>query len=231
MSTSQLNYTGLDILESLGHAANYNALLLDLILQNTDRLSRMLDFGAGIGTFSKPLRDRGADVTCLEPDPYLADGLARAGFPVFGDLEQVPDSSFEFIFALNVLEHIEDDQKTVCHLGKKLAKGGRLLVYVPAFDFLWTSLDDKVRHRRRYRRRGLKELVAKANLSVLESGYVDCLGFFAALGFRFFANKNGHLTSHSVKLYDRYLVPASRVLDGLFSRLLGKNVYVVAIKH
>jgi len=230
VSDPKVSYTGLDDLQALSRATNYNAVLLDLVLRSARGRRRMLDFGAGIGTFSKLLRRTGIDVVCVEPDAYLSDALAREGFPVFRDLDQVPDSSFEFIFTLNVLEHIEDDRATLCGLGAKLKKHGRLLVYVPAFEYLWTSLDDKVNHYRRYRLADLEKLARSAGLSVRESRYADSLGFFAAFAFKIFGNKHGHLSARAITFYDRYVVPPSRVLDPLLGRLLGKNVYVVALK-
>jgi SAM-dependent methyltransferase len=227
----QLSYTGLDVLETLDGATNYNSLLVDLILRHARGRRRMLDFGAGLGTFSKLLRAKGIEVICVESDPYLADALARGGFQTFRHLNDVQDGSFEFIFALNVLEHIEDDLTTLQRLAAKLKKHGRLLIYVPAFQCLWTSLDDKLKHYRRYRRAGLKRLARSTGLSVWKTRYVDSLGFFAALGFKVFGNKNGHLSARAVSLYDRYVVPVSRALDFLFGRLLGKNIYVIASKN
>jgi len=228
MSHSQLRYTGLDVLESLENATNYNALLVDLILRTADGRRRMLDFGAGIGTLAKLLRNKNVEVVCVEADRYLADLLIRGGFPTFTDLNDVPYGSFEFIFTLNVLEHINDDLTTVYRLGTKLKKHGRLLVYVPAFQCLWTSLDDKVKHCRRYRRAELERLICSAGLSPLESGYVDSLGFFAVLLFRIFGNQRGDLSARAVAFYDHWLVPLSRELDRFLGPLFGKNVYVVA---
>jgi SAM-dependent methyltransferase len=229
VSDLQLNYTGLDVLETLDSATNYNALLLDLVLRSAGGRRRMLDFGAGLGTFSKLLRNKDVQVVCVEPDAYLSEILARDGFTTFRDLNEVPDDSFEFVFALNVLEHIKDDRAALCQLGRKLEKRGRLLVYVPAFQCLWTSLDEKLKHHRRYRRDDLVRLMQTARLSVLESGYVDPFGFFAALVFKILG-RSADLTPQAVALYDRYIVPPSRALTPLFKRNFGKNVYVVASK-
>ena len=127
-------------------------------------------------------------------------------------------------------KHVEDDQTSLCRLAAKLARGGRLLIYVPAFQCLWTSLDERVKHYRRYRRRELERLARSAGLTVWKTRYVDSLGFFAALGFKVFGNKNGHLSERAVSLYDRCLVPLSRLLDLLAGRLFGKNVYLIASK-
>jgi len=230
VSDPQLSYTGLDLLEALDGAVNYNALLVDLILENAGGRQPMLDFGAGVGTFSKLLRSEGVDVSCVEPDPYLSDCLVRNGFSTFRDLNEVPDNSFEFVFALNVLEHIADDGAVLRQLGAKLRQTGRLLVYVPAFKLLWTSLDEKIKHHRRYRRKDLERLTRSAGLSVQKSRYVDSLGFPAALTFKIVASKKADLSARAISLYDRYIVPPSRALDLLFGGLFGKNVYVVASK-
>lgn len=230
MSNPQLIYTGADVLETLDRATNYNSLLLDLILESSGDCSRMLDFGAGIGTFAKLLRNRGIEVVCVEPDVVMADGLIRDGFLTYNDLDEVPDGSFDFIFTLNVLEHIEDDQTSFCRLATKLARGGQVLVYVPAFQCLWTSLDERLKHYRRYRRRDLEELAQCAGLTVWKTRYADALGFFAALGFGLLGNRNGHLSAEAVDFYDRYIVPLSRSLNILFRPFLGKNVYLIASK-
>jgi SAM-dependent methyltransferase len=230
VSDPEPKYTGVDLLHALEDATNYNALLVDLVLRSADGRRRMLDFGAGIGTFAKLLRNRGMDIVCVEFDTYLANALAREGFPTFRTLDEVPNGSFEFIFALNVLEHIEDDRAILELLEAKLTRKGKLLVYVPAFQCLWTSLDEELKHYRRYLRPDLERLARSAGLSVQHSRYVDSLGFFAALGFKILAKKLGHVNTRAIRLYDRFLVPLSRTLDSFLGRLFGKNVYVVASK-
>ena len=80
MSTPQLTYTGLDVLETLDRATNYNSLLLDLIVDSSGDYSRMLDFGAGIETFAKLLRNRALmwsalSLTCFWPMDWFVMGF------------------------------------------------------------------------------------------------------------------------------------------------------------
>ena len=152
--------------------------LVDLILESSQGRSRMLDFGAGTGTFAKLLRTKGIDVVCVEPDTHLAEGLIRDGFLTFNDLSDVPDGSFEFILTLNVLEHVEDDRTSFRQLASKLAKGGRLLVYVPAFQILWTTLDERLKHYRRYRRAGLERLATVGWARCSQNAVCGLSGFF-----------------------------------------------------
>ena len=77
----------------------------------------------------------------------------------------------------------------------------------------------------------LEQLAHWAGLGVGKTRYADSLGFFAALGFRVFGNKNGHLSAEAVDFYDRYVVPLSRSFDFVFGRLLGKNIYLIASKN
>ena len=104
------------------------------------------------------------------------------------------------------------------------------MVYGPAFNCLWTSLDDKLKPARRYRRAGLERLTRSVGLSVRKSRYVDSLGFVAAPGFKILGNKHGHLSARAITLYDGYVVPLSKALDPLLGRLLGKNVDFIALK-
>jgi hypothetical protein len=69
-------YSGVDILEALESAHNYNDYLTRLIRESTD----LIDFGGGIGTFSKRLRTAGYHVKCIEPDPLQRQRLEEQGF-------------------------------------------------------------------------------------------------------------------------------------------------------
>lgn len=209
---------------------NYNALLTQLVVSHTNGVRRLLDFGAGIGTFSKLLRNEGYAVTCIEPDRYLASLLEEEGFETYGDLGAIEDGSIEFAFSLNVFEHIRDDATALTGLTRKLAGGGKLFLYVPAFQCLWTSVDDKVGHQRRYTKRMLERLVLTQGLEVLSMAYADSLGFAAALLFKAFGNRTGRLTPASIRIYDRLLLPVSRILDRVCHRFVGKNVWTVCRK-
>src|ERR1700730_6321488 len=84
-------YSGVDILEALESARNYNDYLVNLVRQSTPS-KELIDFGAGIGTFSKRLRDSGYRVACIEQDPSLSQRLAQQDLAVSRDIESVPDA-------------------------------------------------------------------------------------------------------------------------------------------
>ena len=99
----------------------------------------------------------------------------------------IPDGTMLDVTATGKTTRVPD-LATIRALGERLVLGGTLVVYVPAFKVLFTSMDRKVGHVRRYRRTDLRAKVETAGLTVLRSEYVDSLGFAATLAFRAFAN-------------------------------------------
>ncbi len=223
-------YPGVDVLEMMSGATRYNRWLLDIISENLGQTKQVLDFGAGLGTFSVGLRERGFDVSCLEPDEILRNQLEASGLTVKVDIQEIPDCSLSYVIALNVLEHIPNDHEVVCQLYSKIRPGGRLLVYVPAFQLLFSGFDSRVGHLRRYRRPQLELFLKLAGFHVEQILYVDSLGFFAALIYKFLKSNSGNPTARSIALYDRFIFPLSLRLDSTLGLFVGKNVLAVAAK-
>lgn len=223
-------YTGIDNLEVMQEARNYNRYLLNLVRSHA-RQGRVIDFGAGAGTFAVPMTNLGFDVTAIEPDATLRHHLAGQSVAVAADASEVPDGSIGYAYTLNVLEHIQDDLGALRQLFAKLAPDSTLLVYVPALPMLYTSMDEKVGHIRRYERAGLIRTVNAAGFTVQRVEYVDCIGVLATLLFKWLGNSSGDVNRTALKIYDRCIFPISRAADLLMRRWLGKNLLLVARKH
>lgn len=224
-------YTGVDNLEVMQEAVNYNRFLLETVRKHAPAGGKVLDFGAGAGQFATPLKQLGMDVTALEPDQVLQQRLRAQGLHAVGSADEVPDGSLDFIYTLNVLEHIEDDAQALRQLYAKLAPGGRLLVYVPAFPVLYTSMDAKVGHVRRYRKESLRAAVTAGGFIIDRVGYVDSLGFPATLAFKWIGNDSGDVNRTALKLYDRAVLPLSLALDLVTRQWFGKNLLLLAHKR
>lgn len=226
-----LPYTGTDNLEVMEAAVGYNAFLRDLVAARVRAGDRILDFGAGTGTLARPLAAAGYSISCVEPDAELRACLVSAGLAAHANLSEAPTAGFDLIYSFNVLEHIADDRGIVAALRARLKPSGCLLIYVPAFPVLFSSMDRKVGHRRRYRRAGLAALVASAGFAVTIARYQDCLGFFAALLFKWVGNHRGTIDERGLIAYDRYVFPVSRRLDRWAGRWFGKNLLIVARRN
>ena len=223
-------YTGIENLEVMREAANYNRYLQQLVERHAAGARRVIDFGAGSGTFAIPCAAAGFDLTAVEPDEGLRAMLAAARVRAVADVAELPDQAFEFAYTLNVLEHIEDDVEALRALRAKLAPQGSLFVYVPAFPVLYTSMDARVRHVRRYTRATLRGSLEAAGFEIREMRYADSLGFAATLMFKALDDGSGGVNRRLLKLYDRLAFPVSRALDGLTHRWFGKNLLALAVK-
>jgi len=228
-SSSDTTYSGRDNLEAMKKATRYNNFLLALIREHSVG-RQALDHGAGAGTFAKPVSEGEMNVLCMEPDDTLRAELAASGLDVAASLEEIPDGSVDYAYTLNVLEHIEDDRKAISDLYRCLKPGGRFLVYVPAFQILYSQMDDHVGHFRRYRRKPLIQVLQSVGFEVSKGRYVDSLGFLATLVYKLVGDRSGSVSPGSVAVYDSVIFPLSRVIDFLSAGSFGKNLAIVATK-
>jgi SAM-dependent methyltransferase len=229
-------YTGTDNLEVMKDAKNYNNFIEKLIVDAAPSKSRMnvFDFGAGSGQFSgiwsKP-KYFDVEFAAIELDEKLQRLLAKRNVRVT-DLDKIQKTSADFIYSINVLEHIENDIDCLIELHSKLKDGGKVFIYVPAFKCLWTDMDDLVGHVRRYKKGELREKLSLAQFHIESIQYHDCAGFFAALAVRYLASGKVQLSRNKIVIFDRIIFPLSRFFDAMgVGYLFGKNISVTAVKH
>lgn len=223
-------YSGTDNLEVMAEAINYNQYLIDLVSRCAANSRGIVDFGAGIGTFAKEMKRNGYVVHCVEPDDKQRRLIEREGLSAYPFLDSIGSNSIEYLYSLNVLEHIGDDESALKKIYHSLRPGGRALLYVPAFEVLFSSMDKKVGHFRRYTKKELTKKLLNANFIIEKARYVDCAGFFASLLFRFVGDSSGKLNVKALIFYDRIIFPVSRLFDGLMQYFFGKNVWVLVSK-
>lgn len=237
-SKDKSDYSGTSELEeSSKYLVKYNnhiaRLLIGGILDKKIASPRVCEFGAGTGTIADNFEKlTGQKPLCVEIDPQLVVQLTNRNFEVKTSI-----SSFKFdfdaVYTSNVLEHIDDDELALCEIHKKLAPNGRIGIYVPALQMLFSDLDKKVGHYRRYSKKELENKVERAGFIVVESRYVDSLGVLAALATKVlgYQNKLKLGNKGSLILYDKWLFPVSSFLDKLFfSRIIGKNLFLIGEK-
>ncbi|TDC94614.1 class I SAM-dependent methyltransferase [Actinomadura sp. 7K507] len=129
-----------------------------------------VDIGAAAGTGSRVLAEHGWHATAIDLSPD-AVALARAhGVEAYeGDARYLPlpPCAYDLALALDVLEHIEEDERAAAEIARVLKPGGMALLSVPCDMALWSAHDVALGRVRRYTRRTLAELVEGAGL-VLE---------------------------------------------------------------
>ncbi len=155
---------------------------------------RVLEVGCGNGNVLGSLKPACARGTLVGLDFYL-EGLRiarrRVACPlVRGDLDRPPfDRAFHLVGMFDVLEHFPDDRGVLRQVSGLLVPGGRLLLTVPAHQWLWSYADVAAGHQRRYTESSLRETIAGAGLhtefvSPFMSASLPLLWFWRRLGGR-----------------------------------------------
>jgi SAM-dependent methyltransferase len=212
-------------------AENYNRYQRDFIIREIKKVDKdkkkILDFGAGMGTYADMLNDKNWQVDCVEIDPEETKILKTKGYKVYDGIEQVK-TKYDVIYSLNVLEHIKDDAKALAALKACLSDQGVIIIYVPAFNLVFSQLDVIAEHFRRYRMKDIQQLADKTDMKVTVR-YCDPVGFAGALVYRFLGG-SGDLKPHSIYIFDKYLFPVSILLEPLTKNVFGKNALGVFAK-
>jgi SAM-dependent methyltransferase len=150
--------------------------------------ARILEIGCGTGHNLAMLSGFG-DVDALELDEE-ARGLAeqRLGRKVMSaplpELAGVADRCYDLIGAFDVIEHIEDDRGALASIAAKLKLGGKLVMTVPAHQWMWSAHDVVNHHKRRYSKRSLRALIEGSPLRLDKIGYFNSLLFPVAVAER-----------------------------------------------
>lgn len=194
---------------------------------------RVLEVGAGHGGTTRVLFEPGVDRwVCLEPDAALAGRITQAvaagELPpacetVVGTLvDAEPLGPFDTLLYMDVVEHIEDDRGELAHAARLLAPGGHLVVLSPAHQWLFTPFDKAIGHFRRYTRASLRA-AGPADLEPVALDYLDSVGLLASLGNKLVL-RSAMPNPNQIRVWDKFMVPVSKVVDPLVGRRLGKSV-------
>ncbi|MFN3418322.1 MAG: class I SAM-dependent methyltransferase [Pyrinomonadaceae bacterium] len=234
------NYPGRD-LEAMHFAVRYHRWIFELMRPKLGK--RIAEVGAGRGSFSEMLLDVKPEVlTLIEPsgmyeklikNPKLAqfNGQIRYFNNFFPNVAAEIKSEFcpDSVVYVNVLEHIEDDLAELKCAFETLAPGGRIFIFVPAMEFLYSEFDRELGHYRRYSAGELKEKMRSAGFEIAEMRWFDSLGILPWLiTYRLFGSlsMNGKL----VALYDNLAVPVLKTFENRISVPFGKNLLAIGVR-
>ncbi|MBK8289300.1 MAG: methyltransferase domain-containing protein [Cellvibrionales bacterium] len=103
--------------------------------------------------------------------PALDKLKARGGMTDTASISLLPfaDGSFDLLCALDIIEHVDDDEGAMAELSRVAADGAVLLVSTPLHAAWWTPFDDFVGHRRRYEPAALVAFLARHGFTVTHS--------------------------------------------------------------
>ncbi|HEY0150388.1 MAG TPA: class I SAM-dependent methyltransferase [Longimicrobium sp.] len=224
-------------LDSMAEAKNYYRWIASRFAPHLG--SHAIEVGAGIGTFSQHLLRAAphARLTLVEPAEnnigVLRErmaGDARVSVR-HGYLDaNAPESGASSVVAVNVLEHVEDDDAFLRAARRVLAPGGRLLLFVPALPAIYGTLDAAFEHFRRYTRPALRGKVADSGFIVDELHYVNLPGVLAWWASGVLLRKRT-VTPRDARLYDRWAIPLIRAVESRWHPPLGQSLLLVATRR
>lgn len=230
---------GEETLEAISQANKFNKWMYDTIRPHLR--GSVLEIGSGIGNISKFLVQDSTEfskITLSDIRPRYVEDL-KSKFvnqevvnmdltdPEFTSKHKELLNSFDSIFLLNVLEHIEDDELAIKNLNKLLTDKGDVTILVPAYQTLYNTFDKNLEHFRRYTKSSLNKVVS-SHLEVKHSQYFNLVGIAGWFIFGKVIGKQS-IPSGEMKLYNA-LVPIFKIVDKVVMNKIGLSVISVGQK-
>jgi SAM-dependent methyltransferase len=221
-------------LEAMAFAENYHRWIIDEFEPYLG--DSVAEVGAGIGSVSKlllakPIRR----LVAFEPSHNMYPVLERELRPeerakAINDFfsPRYTQEGFDSVVYINVLEHIQEDRTELANALEALKSKGHLLLFVPALTWLYSDLDKQMGHFRRYGKNALGRLVGEAGFSLVRARYFDLVGIIP--WYVNFVLLQRSFTKGSVFLYDKFVVPTMRQIEGVVPPPFGKNVLLIGKK-
>lgn len=229
-------------LEAIAGANRFNTWMYDTIAPHCK--GKILEIGSGIGNISALfLKDKQQLVLSDLRHTYIEKlkhqftastqpcGVYRLDLvlPDFDTAYAEHIGTYDTVFALNVIEHIEDDILALLNIYKMLKPGGKVVILVPSYQWLFNSFDVALGHYRRYTTQMMSERQEKAGFKVVHKQYFNTAGI---AGWFLSGNilKKKVIPAGQMGLYNK-LVPVFKQIDKLVFNSFGLSSIVVGEKR
>lgn len=204
--------------------------------------SKILDVGCNYGYFVGELQKQGfresfgTDIS-KEAIDYGKKEMINNLSISFADKLIFPDNNFDLTMALDVIEHIENDQIAIKEIARVTKQGGHFFVMVPAYMFLWSLQDDVAKHYRRYSKKTLAESMENSGFEIIRMTYFNSFLFLPIVLIRKIERFTKTNRSSDFDLNNRFTNIILKIIFGLERPLLklinfpfGVSILMVAKK-
>lgn len=232
---------GKKTLDVIGEASQFNKWMFETILPFSK--GKILEIGSGLGNISTfflenrneiLLTDLRTEYCTLLQDKFSSKsnliGVEQLNLihPDFDNFYYDHLEKYDTVFALNVIEHIKDDNLAISNCKKLLKNNGHLIILVPSYQRLFNRFDKELGHFRRYTQNNLQQLFMNNHFSIVHKQYFNLIGI---VGWYISGSlmKKDSIPSKQMKVYDK-LVPIWQVLDKLFKNKIGLSTIIIGRK-
>lgn len=238
---SENDLIGEETLEAMGLAENFNRWMYQTIKPYCK--GKIMEIGSGAGNISQFFIRDGFSIVLTDiretycqklrekfsANPGL-NGIEKINLvdPHFDQKHNRLFNTFDTVFALNVVEHIEDDMLAISNCKKLLKSGGHLIILVPSYKLLYNGFDRGLGHYRRYNRPTLSQLFIRHGFTILHKQYFNFAGILGWFVSGTLLRKK-IIPSGQMKIYNQ-LVPLFKILDKIIFNAIGLSTIVVGRK-
>ena len=228
------SYIGHENLELISHSQRFNKWMYEEISQGLS--GDILEVGSAIGTFSEKLVNSfpTSHLTLTDVSDGYIEKLRekyrnnknitthKLNLNNQADYERIGYGQFDSIMAINVLEHVENDELTLTQLYNMLKDKGTLVILVPCHKFLYNVIDKDLGHFRRYAQKDLGTKIRKTEFTMDRIFYFNALGL---VGWYLNGNifKKSQVNVTGLKVLDA-LVPLSKHAERITGKRVGLSI-------
>lgn len=226
-----MDYTGWE-LKFFDASKNFRNYQFDLIKNFIGK--KILEIGPGTGNFAKNyFVNKVEKVYLSEINKNLSLELSKKFIEnknveiLSKKIEHIEDT-FDTICYFDVLEHIENHEDELNNSLKKLNDNGRLIIIVPAFNYLYSEYDVSIGHFRRYEKKFFNDYIKKNNLVCKKLIYFDSIGYLFLLINKIINSKKKSIGFAT--LIWNFLIPISKIIDLISFNSFGKSLICIIKK-
>lgn len=146
--------------------------------------------------------------------------------------DEVGRERFEFVICINSLQYADDPHLALSNFFSALQPGGRIAVLLPAMPLIFGRMDILAGHRQRYTRRDVRAMTANLPVANSRIRYFNPVGAFGWWANNFSRSEalDDQSLAGQIALFDKFLVPLSRIADPLTRSFWGQSILWTAQK-
>lgn len=228
--------TGLSTMSpEMENARNYNYWVFSKFKNYINR--NILEVGTGYGNFAQYIPFYESYVA-IDIDEKVVERLRKEeNKRIIITLDVASDDFYkklsvyniDTVICINVLEHVFEHQKAFRNMMSILAKGGHLLLFVPAANYLFNDMDELAGHYRRYTKKLCRSLFKDSDYQLIKMEYFNPIGAAGWWTNKFFRHRKLDSTrvNNQVRLFDKYLIHLSKLVNPLTKSFFGQSLVCI----